>query len=337
MKLYEKYQINQEHESKLALPNELYPLLLEWKNEKKIKSAHIPFVWSYLYFETWMYRYSKYDLHVPTTSEVKEILGYTPTNKTLDYIIKKDGVLDESGLTESTSDFPIQSLFQDDEENKTDRVVIRTLNSFKFDDFNFVHEWKKWNKIKLNQTIKYPVFAFERNILTPDEPDKYSDEDENGTFFDSSNTTIIDFSIFDFCMAHEDLGCTGFYLYSYLKHKNDLHKFGYDASHKRIAKELGLSEKTVQTYRNALRSHNMMELEHNMDVFYPSMPADERMVSTNKIKSFTEFANDKVEYTKFNDYKKRGKEEIYNNINKKMKESNPNHTPIEIDFDLLPF
>lgn len=346
MKINEKFTINYEKESKLALPNELYSTMLEWKKEKKIKANQIPFVWSYLYLQTYLYRYAKYNEYVPSTSEIKQMLGYGAGSSSIEYIIKKDGVLDNEGWTESTDDFPVRVMWEDEDGDKTDRPIIITLK----EESKGFHEsldgdieaikkligaesyeahWKKIKNVNNKQKIKYPVFAFQRD-LNPE----YIDFD--GTFYESANTTIIDIRVFEFCMSHEDLGCTGFYLYCYLKHKNDLHKGGYDASHKRLADELGLSAKTIQTYRDALRSHNMMLLKHNMDYYHPQMKKEDKKVSTNITYGFEQFKDDPIEYIKFNDKEKRKQLGLEENINKVLNDGLYNK-PLHIDLSDLPF
>lgn len=346
MKINEKFTINYEKESKLALPNELYSTMLQWKEDKKIKANHIPFAWSYLYLQTYLYRYAKYEEYVPSTSNIKQMLGYGAEYSAIDYIIKKDGVLDSEGWTESTDDFPVRVMWVDEDRDKTDRPIIITLKeeSKGFHESldcdteaikkligseTFEAHWKKIKNVNNKQKIKYPVFAFQRD-LNP----QYIDFD--GTFYESANTTIIDIRVFEFCMSHEDLGCTGFYLYCYLKHKNDLHKGGYDASHKRLAEELGLSAKTIQTYRDALRSHDMMLLKHNMDSYHPDMKKEDRKVSTNITYGYEKFSDEPIEYIKFNDKEKRKSESLNENINKIL-DNGVNYNPIKINLSELPF
>lgn len=346
MKINEKFNINYEKESKLALPNELYTTIKQWKEDKKIKANQISFIWSYLYLQTYLYRYAKYAEYVPSVSEIKQMLGYAARSSSIEYIIKKDGLLDAEGWTESTDDFPVRIMWVDKDGDKTDRPIIITLK----EESKGFHEsldgdvetikqvlgtksyeihWKKVHYVNNKQKIKYPVFAFQRD-LNPE----YIDYD--GTFYESANTTIIDIRIFEFCMSHEDLGCTGFYLYCYLKHKNDLHKGGYDASHKRLAEELGLSPKTIQTYRDALRSHRMMLLKHNMNSYHPSMKKESKKVSTNITYSFEQFKDNHIEYVKFGDEKKREKLELEHNVNKVLCD-NLNNKPVHIYLSDLPF
>lgn len=310
---FDKLKIQKEKENNLALPNELFELLLEWKNKELIKSKHIPFVYSYLYLQTYMYRYSKYSEYVPDNGEIKVLLGLKSNNITVDYIIKKGGILDSQGLTYSINDYPILTKWSDGILN-FDRPKFLTVKeesdyfSKVFnDDENAIKEaigyssyeiaWRNKNKINNNQYCKIPTFAFYRDINDFKYPINYLEVD--GTFYESNFTTIIPFIIFEFCMKNEELGCTAFYLYSYLKHKSEIHNGGYDANHIRLSNELGISKNTIIKYRNNLRKHKMLELQHNMKSLNPNIEYTERKVSTNLVLPFENFTKEELEYNKF--------------------------------------
>lgn len=320
---FEKLNLDLKNESKLAMPNELFTKLLELKEDKTIKSNHAPFIYSYLYLNAYLYRYSIYETYVPSTSDIKEMLGMSKGTKTVDYIIKKDGLLDKLGLTYSTKDYPIHTMWVDEDGNKLERPQFNMLK----EESNKINElfhgdldeiqvafgaksyelaYRKKHNLLNNQYCKLPVFAFYRDVDDFFETETIDYLSVDGTFYESNNTTIIPFEVFQFCMENEDLGVTAFYIYAYLKHKGDLHQNGYDASHKRLSKELGLSEKTIQTYRNAMRSHNMIHLKHNMTHYSPNV--EDRKVSTNIVQPPVKFTLEQVEYNKFNN--KGGKSKV---------------------------
>jgi len=94
-----------EHESKIFMPNEIFGDL-----QKNIDNpSHIAFAYSYIYFVTWAYRYAKYGTVNELIDQkfIKKILGYNPTYKNLDYLIKKDGILEQIGYIRTEKDFPI--------------------------------------------------------------------------------------------------------------------------------------------------------------------------------------------------------------------------------------
>lgn len=95
-------------------------------------SKHLAFAYSYIYYITYLYRYCKHTAsNVQITQEaIKKTLGYSPKNKTVDYIIKKGGLLDTIQYTLTTTDYPLEYGF---DENRL--LYFNTVSSFK-EEFN---------------------------------------------------------------------------------------------------------------------------------------------------------------------------------------------------------
>lgn len=268
------FHFDNQYESLLAMPNFIIDELVKLAKTNTIKPTHIGFTWTFLYIETWLYRYAKYSKVVPTYADIKKLLGYSPTNQRLDYIIKKDGLLDSINLTITTNDFPINISW-------SEKLIIDTLSEF---DKEYVIKFRESNNISISQVCKYPVYAYDR-------------EYEGGSFYDSSNTTLVDFNVFAFCMSKEDLGCTAFYLYNLIKHKNDVLN-SYDATYGRISNESGLSTRTTQRYMENMRAYKMINTIHNMDYFSPCVSKEERLASSHFVNEYEQFSHIKVEYDK---------------------------------------
>lgn len=301
MNLLELLEVDTAYEVKLALPNEIFSMLMDEVESGKLKKTHLPFAYSYLYLTTYMYRYGKYQQHMASTQDIKVMLGYDKQDKRINYIIKENGLLEQIGLMETTKDIPVGYTWQDEDGNDREFVKVEYLDDFKetfvmSEEFTNYKKQLGWNS---RTTIKRPRFAYVRD-LTKDLDDIDCEYDYDGTFYSSKNTHIIDFRVFDFCMQREDLGVTGFYMYSYLKYKNDLHG-GYDASRERLASELGLSTATISRYRDALRKYNLIELVHNMETFNSRMKKEEYKAPTNYVNDFEKVVSDGVEYEKFLD------------------------------------
>lgn len=222
------------------LPNEVF---IDLKRHIS-NSSQTAFAYSYLYYITYLYRYCKFidDNGFRVTQEcIKHFLGYSPKNKKVDFIIKKGGLLDNLNYTKTTTNYPIQFLY-----NSLDILYFETISDYK----SILHKLND-----RNFKIKKPLKAFYRT------EESVLDRELTGTFYAFENTHRIDYTNFHSIILDKELGTLGFYLYGYLKHKNDMFKSGYQRSYIKIGKEIGFSEKTVRKYANLLESHHLINVE----------------------------------------------------------------------------
>lgn len=242
-------RINYNDDQKLInITNHSFQIIVEACNEKLLKRNHIPFTFSYLYLQSYLFRYTKYDYYVPYVSEIKEILTYDGSNKTLNYIIKYDGLLDQINLTKTIYDFPI---FHEWVNNNLSITLLSHLNNSN----QFGKTWRNDKGINYNASCKYPVTAFYDDLKLFDE---ITVNDNGGTFFNSSNSTLIDWNIFNYCMSNNELGCTGFYLHSFIKSQQD--KLGSCMlGFNKLSTYTGLSTTTLTRYIKSLRQYNLIE------------------------------------------------------------------------------
>jgi hypothetical protein len=177
-----------EKESKVFMPNEIF---IDLKGAV-YNSPHLAFAYSYTYLVTWLYRYAKHMSKdgLIDNGKLKEILGYNAITKGLDYLTKKNGLLDQLGCTETVKDFPTLWTFED--------------GDLEFEMYSENKEMlTTWN-LPGKYSIKYPVKAFHR----------YDEDVLDGTFYEIASTHCIPFEVFMFCMSNNLIGTIGFYLYS---------------------------------------------------------------------------------------------------------------------------
>ena len=279
--LFEQLSLKGKDNRNIALPNELYPLLLQWSQEGLIKSTHIGLTWSYLYLVTFLYRYAIYDRFLPNTEQIKVMLGYSAKDCRIDYLIKKNGLLDQHQLTESTNNFPVHV------ETVQNGLSINPQFTHLLDfDKAYVKQYKTDKKIGRTSYCKKPLFAFNRQPY------------EQGTFYDISNTTLIPYKVFEFCMRKDDLGCTAFYIYSYLVHMNDVYESDFKCTTNKLAKQIGLSEKTITRYMNVMRGYRMLDVQFNMKYFTLNWADGEFKASNLLTNTYTSFSTVQVPYKK---------------------------------------
>lgn len=287
----------EDNESKLFVPNEIFDNL----KDNIDKSPHIAFSYSYIYLVTWLYRYAKIftgdNKSVINNNIIKELLGYNPKSQTVNYLIKRKGLLEKIGLLKSVGDFPYTHSY-----TKEEGLQFEMYSDYK--EFHDMHP-----RIARNHFFRYPVKSLDDRILTTDK------ELLKGAFYDVSNTHMIPFEVFLYCMSekeikredkveNESVGTIGFYLYAFLKHKTDLHKSdgGYTISVSELSSETGITERTLERYLSILKERNMIEYTHNIDHFVPSLPKHLRIGNTYRTYSYEEFnySNTPKKYKRIN-------------------------------------
>ena len=281
-----------EKESNVFMQNEIFADLKNNSNKNK----HIPFAYSYYYLILWLYRYAKYGVVNIDNRKIKQILGYSPTYPEIDYIIKKNGILDIMDYTITTKNFPISWTFEDG------LLKFDMLSDFDDDMQKTIKETKS-----RKFAIKFPVKAFHRTKESED--DNY----EDGTFFEIDNTHLVPFEVFMFCMSKKEIGCTGFYLWSYLKMQNQIYEKGYDVSIDNLAEEVGIPRRTMCKYLDALRAHKMIECYYNQDFFCIAIGKEERKSNTYVTNECDKFSNSKVEIRKIKYVSEEEYKEMNNN------------------------
>lgn len=245
--------------------------ILDDIQEKVTKnSSHLAFSYSYIYLTTWMYRYAK---HISLTEgfidngKMKGLLGYSKDYKPLDYLIKKNGLLDQLGYTETVKDFPTNWTFEDE------YLEFAMYSEFK-EDLRYLNLSRKFS-------VKLPVKAIHR----------YDNEVLDGTYYEFENTHCIPFEVFMFCMANNKIGATGFYLYAYIKRMNGMFPEGWDVAFDKLAKVTGVPASTIGRYMDELRRYNMITVKYNQEVFSLGMRLEDRKACTyiiNEVNQFTE-------------------------------------------------
>lgn len=249
MDLYRKLEYKSEFESFVNISSNIFKIISSNK-EKFSSPRHIALTYAYNYFLTWLYRYCKHELiemncNTTITETVKVALGMSKNYKCVDYILKKDGVSDSIGLTQTVS-------------------VLETPSTWYLDDDEFLHlinrkeyyesmlDFKIDEKVK-NKKSKKPLLATEIRII--------DNEEYGGTFNDKRMSFTVDFNIFIYCMERKELGLYGFYIYSFLKMQSFKYGGKFTLSRKYISEKTGLNELAIKRTMSELRQHNMINVD----------------------------------------------------------------------------
>lgn len=262
-------------ETRHFMPNEIFeelqtnlPKYAPIKTKKSVKestyhSPHITFTYSYYYLISWLYRYAKYGSENINTKVIKQLLGYSEFNKTINYIIKNKGALDLMGYTKTTKNYPVAWELDLDKD-----PLFMLIDDLSVEMKQYIQEGKG-----KNYKVKYPVRHFHR--------DEEDTEDElTGIFYDLSNTHEVGFDVFIHCMSIKELGTNGFYLYGYLKMRNQQFDGGYDVSLIDLSEETGIPYVSMNRYLDALRKYNLVHGIHNQEYFAKGIDDKDRKANT---------------------------------------------------------
>jgi len=267
------------------LPNEIFSDLESYL----VDSPQIAYAYSYTYLAHFLYRNCKYfDNKVLINGDIfKQVLGYAKSNRTMNDITKrKSGLLEEIGYLESTKDMPLSWTFEADSGEPL---------SF---DVSSNYEKGELPPVPSAFFLWRPVKAFERTILHIKEGGGFEEEDIPGTFYDVFRTHTVDFDIFTYCMANKELGTIAFYLYSWLKHKNDLFEKGYDVTYDKLSQETGIDRRTMVSYMNLLKGYRMISFKFNQPYYVNGMYTEDRKATTYITNGFESFQSEPKPFKK---------------------------------------
>lgn len=321
---YKNY-LNAYDEDNIYMPNEIFNDLIGTLSNKdengKLKynnSKHIAFTYSYYYLTAWLYRYTKYCNVLIDKKVINQILGYGANYRDADYIIKKNGVLDQLHYTKTTTEYPAFSVMDED-----NNPVFTYYHEVSPEESKYYHV-----KPSKNNKIKLPLKHFHRS------KDSFEDGYEDGLFFEIENSHYVPFEVFMFCMSNKKLGCMGFYIYSFLKCKNQHFKNGYDVSLKNFEIETGINRRTLCQYIDALRKHNMIQVQYNQEYFCLILEPQNRKANTYIVNSPSKFSETPLPYEKMKVLKKDDYKKI---LDKKAEDMDLIREPIDIPLDQLPY
>jgi len=272
-----------DYESKVFMPNEVFSDL-----QKNIDNAsHIAFAYSYIYFITWLYRYAKYGMVNELIDQkfIKKVLGYNENYKKLDYLIKQNGILEQMGYIRTEKDFPIAYSYDE----------IDGLQFQYIDDFKEFTAYIKVLNVPKNFKIKFPVKAFYRYPNDEEMQKEYDEGYEDGTFFYVDRTHLVPFEAFIFCMTNEDLRCTGFYLYAFLRCMNQIYD-GYRVPLETLEEKTAIKGRTLDKYLDSLKKYNMIHCK--VEDFVVGLGKGEKMPNTYFTNEPTNFTNIAKQYQK---------------------------------------
>lgn len=212
----------------------------------------LSFAYCYMVTIAFLYKYTHFvDMDNGTyiqNSDIKQILGYGKRTKTVDKIIKKNGVLEQNGFIRTSKDYPVRVEYTDNEVNGMSMREFITINSLSSNDINY-------NTIKSivknrNYEIREPIFLFENN-------------DDIGTLYNYENTHKITINEFMKIIYDNELDNIDFILYSFFKSKCYGYKFNLKSmALYKIVGEIGIGKDCFYSHLKILKDKNYISVIH---------------------------------------------------------------------------
>jgi biotin operon repressor len=236
----------------VQIPNGLFKDLADSiKSKSKTNILQSSFAYSYLVALSLLYKYAHFvDFDNKTyiqNSDLKQVLGYDKTTKTIDKIIKKGGVLEEIGLIETAKDYPISvEYIEETVDGLSMREFITVSNMGNNANDTYFSTLKDIVKNK-NYEIKLPLFLFDY-------------KDDTGTLYNYSNTHRINLDEFMKFAFSDDLDNVDFMIYGFMKHKcyglpNNSRSLGLN----KITLELGIGRDSFYSHLEKLENKGFIE------------------------------------------------------------------------------
>lgn len=237
----------------VQMPNGIFRNLLSIKSKNgstNIKQSS--FAYAYLVAVAFLYKYAHFvDIDNNTyiqNADIKQVLGYGKSTKTIDKIIKKDGILESMGLIQTTKDYPVQFIESNDIINNYTARDFITINMINSDYINY-KSIKDVVKNK-NYEIREPTFFFDC-------------DGDVGTLYEYSNTHRITIKEFMRFVYDKTFNNIDFLMYSFFKSKcHGLKDNSKEIALYKIIANMGIGKDAFYSHLKNLKDKNLIEVNH---------------------------------------------------------------------------
>ena len=193
----------------IQMPNGIFRDLSEsLKSRNKTNIQQVSFAYCYLLTIAFLYKYAHFvDLDNGTyiqNSDIKQVLGYDKTTKTIDKVIKKEGILERLGLIKTTKDYPVFVEYSKEIVNDVQMREFITINMINADDANSI-TIKEIVKNR-NYEVREPTFLFDY-------------KDDTGTLYNYERTHRVKIDEFLKLVYNDDIDNVDILLYFFFKYK----------------------------------------------------------------------------------------------------------------------
>jgi hypothetical protein len=247
----------QDGNASVRLPNSIFrDLSTSIKNKSgSTNIQQVAFAYVYLVTTAFLYKYAHFvNIDNGTyiqNSDIKELLGYNRSTKTIDKVIKKNGILDELGLTTTTKDYPVRFVMNPEE--NVNGIPLRefiTIDELNVNDINYTTI--KGIVKNRNYEVKEPLF-----LTTGYEGSDY------GTLYGIERTHEITLKEFMAFIFDEGLNNIDFLIYGFMKSRCKGYKDNMKAmAVYKIVLEIGIDRSTFYEHLESLKKKKYIKVNH---------------------------------------------------------------------------
>jgi hypothetical protein len=232
-------------EAYIQVPNKIFKNISSVTNDSRQNS----FCFSYITLLGFLYKYTAYvnpNLNTYVQAkDIKTLLGYSEKTKTINRLIKENGILEDKGFIKTTKKIPVYVSYSDDEINGYKIIEFTTLDNIKNRE-----EYDMFKKIIKNRNYKIqePIYLF--NV-----------DGKHGTLYDYSNTFKINISEFIKFIENKEMGNMDIMFYYYIKSQtqNKNHRVA-PISISLLEKNIGFSNSSIYKTITKLEKLNLISV-----------------------------------------------------------------------------
>lgn len=247
----------QDGHANVRLPNKIFDTLSK-SIKNKSGSTNIQqtaFAYAYLVTTSFLYKYA-YFVNIDNgtyiqNSDIKELLGYNRSTKTIDKVIKRNGILDQLGLTAPTKDYPVRYIANKQElVNGIPLREFTTIGDLDDDDISYL-TIKEIVKNR-NYEVKEPLF-----LTTSFEDSDY------GTLYNIDRTHDITLPEFLTFVFDDKLDNIDLLIYGFLKSRCKGYRNNMNAmAVYKITSAIGIDRSTFYDHLDRLKKRKFINVNH---------------------------------------------------------------------------
>lgn len=244
-------------DARVQIPNSIFKgLSTAIKNKNgSTNIQQVAFAYTYIITISFLYKYAHYididNLSYIQNNDIKELLGYSRTTKSIDAVIKDGGILDMMRLTETIKNYPV--CFDNHPSDYINNIPIREFTTIDdLEDSDSRYKMIKDIVKNRNFVVKEPLFL--TNAF---------DDSEYGTLYDYGKTHTI--TIEEYLKMTFDTGVDNidFLIYGYFKSRCKGFKDNMkQLSLNKITSDVGMDKSTFYKHLQILKEKKYIDVNH---------------------------------------------------------------------------